>query len=86
MSVLKDSLTGLDGQTFAVAKIAGVLIVFVFLGLSIASFVTGKPFDMSAFGLGAGAVVGAMGVAIKLTETSEPKPPTPPSPQKGDMP
>ena len=73
MSVLKDSTTGIDGKTFAVAKVAGLAIVFVFLGLAIAAFITGKPFDMTAFGIGSGAVVAAMGAAIKLTETSEPK-------------
>lgn len=82
MKVLRDSLTALDGQSYAVAKVAGVAIVFTFLGLSIASFVTGKPFDMSAFGVGAGAAVAAMGAAIKLTESSEPKdcPPKEPKP------
>jgi cytochrome c biogenesis protein CcdA len=70
---VRDSLTGLDGQSYAVAKVMGVAIVATFLGLSIASFVTGKPFDMQAFGIGAGAAVAAMGAAIKLTETSEPK-------------
>lgn len=73
MKALRDSLTALDGQSYAVAKVAGVAIVFVFLGLSIAAFITGKPFDMQAFGIGAGAAVAAMGAAIKLTETSEPK-------------
>lgn len=74
MKALRDSLTALDGQSYAVAKVAGVAIVLVFLGLSIAAFITGKPFDMQAFGIGAGAAVAAMGAAIKLTETSEPKP------------
>jgi hypothetical protein len=70
---VRDSLTGIDGQSYAVAKLMGVAIVGTFLGLSIASFITEKPFDMQAFGIGAGAAVAAMGAAIKLTETSEPK-------------
>jgi hypothetical protein len=73
--VWKDIATGIDGTSYAFAKVMGIAIVAVFLGLSIASFITGKPFDMTAFGLGAGAVVAAMGAAIKLTETSEPKKP-----------
>lgn len=73
MKVVRDSLTALDGQTYAVAKVAGVAIVIVFLGLSIAAFITGKAFDAQAFGIGAGAAVAAMGAAIKLTESSEPK-------------
>lgn len=73
MTIMRDSLTGIDGQTYAVAKVAGVAIVLTFLALSIAAFITGKAFDMAAFGLGAGAAVAAMGAAIKLTESSEPK-------------
>jgi hypothetical protein len=74
MMIIRDSLTGLDGKTYALAKIVGVAVVLVFLGLAIASFITGKPFAMIDFGVGAGAVVAAMGVAVKMGETSEPKP------------
>ena len=71
--VTKDSLTGVDGESYAIAKVLGCAIVATFLGLSIAAFITGRPFDMQAFGIGAGAAVAAMGAAIKLTESSEPK-------------
>jgi hypothetical protein len=71
--VARDSLTGIDGESYAIAKVLGCAIVGTFLGLSIAAFITGKPFDMQAFGIGAGAAVAAMGAAIKLTETSEPR-------------
>lgn len=77
MTLVKDSLTALDGRTYAVIKVVGVLIVLVFLALSVASFITGKPFDMLGFGAGAGAVVAAMGASIKLSETSEPRPTEP---------
>ena len=73
MNALRDILTGVSGTSYAVAKVCGVSIVLVFLGLAIASFVSGKPFDMAGFGAGAGLVVAAMAAAIKLTETSEPK-------------
>lgn len=73
MKFIKDSLTGVDGESFAAAKVLGSAIVLTFLGLSIASFITGKHFDMQAFGMGAGLAVAAMGAAVKLTETSEPK-------------
>jgi hypothetical protein len=82
VNIVRDSLTALDGESYAVAKVLGCAIVATFLGLSIASFITGKPFDMQAFGIGAGAAVAAMGAAIKLTETSEPKAPPPPEPPK----
>jgi len=76
--LLKDSLTAMDGESYAVIKVLGGAIVLVYLGLSIASFVMIRAFDMMAFGTGAGLAVGAMAAAIKLTETSEPKEKEPP--------
>jgi hypothetical protein len=72
-TVIKDILTGIDGQTFAVIKVLGLVIVLVFIFLEVAAFFTGKAFDGQAYGIGAMATLGAMGAAIKLTETSEPK-------------
>ena len=71
---ITDILTGIDGQSFAIVKVLGFALVLAFMALEVAAFVTGKPFDASAFGVGAGLVVAAMGGAIKLTETSEPNP------------
>ena len=70
---LHDILTGIDGTSYSVAKVVGVALTITYIGLSVASFVMGKPFDMVLFGTGAGLVVTAMGAAIKLAETSEPK-------------
>ena len=73
MKALRDSLTALDGTSYAVAKVCGVALTVTFIALSVASFITGRAFDMVGFGTGAGLVVAAMGAAIKLTESSEPK-------------
>lgn len=69
---LKDSLTDIDGQSYTLVKILGMLSVLVYLGLCIASFVTGKAFDMTGFGTGCGLAIAAMGAAIKLTEKATP--------------
>lgn len=74
MKLLKDSLTGIDNETFSGPKVAGMLVVLSFLGLSVADFVMNKKFDPTAFGTGAGLAIAAMGAAVKLSETSEPKP------------
>ncbi|GAC1457704.1 MAG: hypothetical protein NVSMB70_01680 [Chamaesiphon sp.] len=73
MKFLKDALTGIDNQTFSGPKVAGFAVVCTFLGLAIADLVMNKRFDPQAFGVGAGAAIAAMGVAIKMAETSEPK-------------
>jgi hypothetical protein len=71
--IIRDILTGVNGESYALVKVMGFMIVLVFLALEIASFIMGKPFDESGYGLGAGLVIGTLGTAIKLTETSEPK-------------
>ena len=73
MSLIKDILTGIDGNTYALVKVLACLTVLVFLSLEVAAFVTGKAFDAQAYGIGAAAAIAAMGAAIKLTENSEPK-------------
>ena len=73
--IMRDILTGIDGRSYALVKVVGFLIVLVFLGLEVAAFILGKDFDESGYGLGAGLVIGTLGTAIKLTETSEPTEP-----------
>jgi len=70
--VIKDMLTGIDGQSYVLVKIIGFAVVVVFMVLEIVAFALGKPFDGQAYGVGAGLVITAMGAAIKLSEKSEP--------------
>lgn len=72
--VIQNILTGIDGQTYALVKVLGLVVVLVFMALEIAAFATGKPFDAQAYGIGAGTAIAAMGAAIKLSEKSEPAP------------
>jgi hypothetical protein len=71
--VIQDILTGINGESYALVKVVGFVIVLVFLGLEIAAFIFGRDFDESGYGIGAGLVISALGTAIKLTETSEPQ-------------
>ncbi len=72
--VLKDILTGIGGQSYALMKVVGLALMLVFIGLSIAAFWTGKHFDGQAYGIGAGVAIAAMGAAIKLAQDQEPIP------------
>lgn len=72
--LLIDILTGIDGQSYAIVKVLGFGVVGLFMAIELAAFITGKPFDALAYGAGAGAAITAMGIAIKLSEKSEPKP------------
>jgi len=74
MVIIKDILTNIDGSSYVAVKVVSVLIVLFFLGLTTASFITGKPFDMTAYGIAAATVVGAMTAGIKFSpENPEPK-------------
>ena len=70
-----DSLTEIDGSSYAIVKVLSFLLVLVFLGLTIASFVTGKAFDPISYGTAAGLVIASMAAGIRLTDPPKKDPP-----------
>jgi O-antigen ligase len=67
LKLLKDLITGFDNETADIAPITAACISLTYVGLAIYDVVWhGKAFDMQAFGIGAGAVIGAVGVALGL--------------------
>lgn len=62
-----DLLSGSD-SVLELFRMLAALAVVVGLALVVASFVTGKPFDIQAFGLGVGGLLAACGAAIRLRE------------------
>ncbi len=71
--VLKQLMTGIDGETHDIARWLGALSVLVFLGLTVFVVVVQKgEWKMSEFGIGLGAVFAAIGAFIRLKSTSEP--------------
>lgn len=72
MDFFKHMLTGKDNVTYDFIRVAGICALFTYLGLSIASFFTGKPWDGTAFGTGFGIAVAAVAGALKIKETTEP--------------
>ena len=72
--LILDVLTGVDNQSFAIIKVIGFAVVFVFMFLEICAFFLGKPFDAQSYGFGSGLVIATMGAAIKITASTEPKP------------
>lgn len=76
MKLLTDILTGKDNATYDISRVSGLLTVLTFLGLTVYSVVRseGHHFDMQAFGIGAGAVIAAMGAALGMKAKTEPDP------------
>jgi uncharacterized membrane protein (DUF373 family) len=70
-------LSGKDNQTPDVVRLLGALTIMVALGLTVFVVVCrNKDFDIQSFGIGIAAVFSAVGVALKLKETTEPAPTT----------
>ncbi len=62
---LSTLFTAKDNSSLDIAKISGALTVLSFVALSIYAVVAkGQTWDPTAFGVGAGAVIAAMGAAL----------------------
>lgn len=73
-TMIKHVLTGIDGESYDVARVMGVVGVMFFMAMTAYNVVVLKhSFDYVNWGLGFGSVIGSMGVAIKLKEKTEPQ-------------
>jgi hypothetical protein len=71
---IKHILTGIDGESYDVARVMGVAGVLFFMGMTCWNVMyKGMPFDYVNWGIGFGSVMGSMGIAIKLKEKTEPQ-------------
>lgn len=72
-NVLTQLLTGKDNQTHDIVRWGGGLIILTGVFLEIYSVIKlGKQFDLTQFGTGWAAILGGIGVAVKVKESSEP--------------
>lgn len=75
MNVIKQMLTGIDGETHDFMRWLG-------MGGGLTAFclqiyvvvVKGQPFDMQSFGIGCGALFASVGAALGMKKDTEPKP------------
>ena len=73
VKLVKDCLTGIDGESYDPARVYLAVAVLTFLGLAIAALVVkGQPFDPQAFGFGFGALLAGGGLGVKLKSHTEP--------------
>lgn len=63
---LIELLTGEDNRTLEPAYVWWALSILVGLGLEIYSILTGKPFDLQAYGIGVGALMVGAGWSKKV--------------------
>ncbi|QEM67588.1 amino acid ABC transporter substrate-binding protein [Geobacter sp. FeAm09] len=72
MKIIKDCLTGIDGQTFDAARVYLAAGVIMFLLLAGYAVYKGQPWTPVEFGTGFGTLLAGAGAAIKLKEKTEP--------------
>lgn len=69
---LTQMLSGRDNVTLDFIRVSVMASIAIGLGLQVASFITGKPFDMQAYGVGLGIMFASAGAALKIKESTEP--------------
>jgi hypothetical protein len=63
---LSDLITGDDGSALEPAYAMSTLVIVIGLGLEVYCTLAGKPFDLQAYGIGAAALLGGLGISAKL--------------------
>lgn len=76
--VVNDIVTEKDGQSFDIIKVVGVIGLLIYFGLSIYTVILNpSTFNYMNWGTGFGLILGAIGGAVKVKETTEQSVPTP---------
>jgi hypothetical protein len=73
VKLVRDLLTGPDGVTWAIGRVASVPTLFSGLGLPFVALAQGQTLDFSALGVFYGGVAGGVAALIGLTNHTEPK-------------
>jgi hypothetical protein len=71
-ALIKDCLTGKDGESYDVGRLLWILGVLAFIGLSIYSLCNKGTFDPMNWGTGYGAILGGGGAGIGMKSKTEP--------------
>jgi len=75
-SLLKDMLTGIDGESYDIGRVLGAAAVVVYLALGVVGIckaTADHPFDFQGYGIGFGSLVAGVGVLLRLKQDTEPK-------------
>jgi hypothetical protein len=69
---LREITTARDNETADIIRVAGLAMAVQFIWLAGASVAGGHPFDPMAYAGGAGALLAALGVAMRVARPTEP--------------
>ncbi|OWK42218.1 amino acid ABC transporter substrate-binding protein [Fimbriiglobus ruber] len=71
-ALIKDCVTGKDGESYDVGRVLWVVGALSFLGLSIYAAFKSHTFDPLSFGTGYGGILGGGGAGIGMKAKTEP--------------
>jgi len=71
MEKLKEVITGDDNHTLDASYMWGAVFAVTGLCLEVYCTITGKPFDLQAYGIGAGALLVGLGLGKKLGQPQQ---------------
>ena len=74
IAFLKNILTEVDNETFEIGRVLWAISVTIGLTLTVTAFFTGNAFDLQAYGVGTGTLLGAGGIVNALKSHVENKP------------
>lgn len=69
---IMEAITGDDNKTIDPSYAWGAVFAIVGIGLQIYSTVTGKPFDLQGYGIGAGGLIVGLGIGKKMGSSTTP--------------
>jgi hypothetical protein len=72
MSVVRDLITGVDGQTADVGRIGLIISILGYFAMAVHEVWHGRALNFQDFGIGLAAIVGSFGALLKLKENTEP--------------
>lgn len=72
--MMKDIATGSDNQTYAIARVIGLVTFVLFTIVTGVALWRAHEIDIQGWCIGAAALLGALGIAIGFTRKSEPCP------------
>lgn len=70
--VLKDILTGINGETYDLGRLLWAVGVLTYIGLAIYALIKGQLWQPESYGIGLGAVLAGGGAGIGLKKATEP--------------
>ena len=73
MKIIKNTLTGVDNETYDIARVVGAIVALSAVVLQAYITLETGVFDVQDFSIGMGTLIASIGLSVRLKQDSEPK-------------